>query len=110
MSELVYMYNNNGDLEETIYICNGKKNGRYTRYCPSGQIVEICTYIDGMKHGEYKTFWSNGEIETYCFYVDDMFCLSLGFKPLPASTPPRAPVKNMAKVCKSCIKSRSLGA
>ena len=57
MAEVVRTYYYTGELESEVYNVNGKKNGEYKKYHPSGQLWEICSYTDDKRNGECKVYY-----------------------------------------------------
>ena len=88
-------FNEDGNLEEHIFFCNGNRHGEYKWFhhngsikahyfykngnrhreykwfYPDGTLNEHCFYLNGNLHGEYKTFHKNGTINEHCFFLND---------------------------------------
>ena len=66
-----YIYENNTRTSEGIVDKEGKTQGDWKLYYPSGELKATGNYIDGMKEGEWIFYFINGQIEQKGNYARD---------------------------------------
>ncbi|HNR08132.1 MAG TPA: hypothetical protein PKM27_12500 [Saprospiraceae bacterium] len=61
-----------GNLLVEGVIFQGKRNGSWVTYHPSGQVETITNYLEDRKNGLYLRFGQNNQIEEQASYMDDL--------------------------------------
>ena len=51
-----------GMLKMELYLKDGRPEGTYVIYYPSGKIAEVRSYYHGIFHGEWRTYNENGQL------------------------------------------------
>ena len=49
-------------LKMELYLKDGRPEGTYVIYYPSGKIAEVRSYYHGIFHGEWRTYNENGQL------------------------------------------------
>lgn len=68
---LVEHYYENGELEDSGNILNGKRQGSLMKFQKDGSLEQELTYKDGILNGKTEEFWRNGNIRMRGEYKDD---------------------------------------
>lgn len=66
-----YLYENNTKTGEGIIDPEGKYQGNWKRFYPTGELRAEGQYIDGKKEGEWKFYYQNGKFEQRGNYKND---------------------------------------
>lgn len=53
----------NGQLEYSVPLKNGKRNGQLMKYYETGEIQYISNWVHGIKEGDTKLFYKNGNVK-----------------------------------------------
>jgi antitoxin component YwqK of YwqJK toxin-antitoxin module len=61
------------DTAELISYVNGKENGEWKKFYPSGNIKEKRFFEHGQKTGEYMAWWENGNEQLHYFFEADEY-------------------------------------
>jgi antitoxin component YwqK of YwqJK toxin-antitoxin module len=65
-----------GDIVETGYVSNGKRNGVWLTFYQAenaGKIKTMASYSDGILSGPYLEYSNRGQIETEVYYENNMY-------------------------------------
>lgn len=63
-----------GRLKSDVFVINGQKEGLYTIYYNTGELLQVYSYVDDKMHGEYKSYYksqSNSQPYEICTYIND---------------------------------------
>ena len=58
-------------LKEEYFQVNGKKEGEFKCYYPSGELYHIINYVNDKKEGESKSFHENGQLASIFYYINN---------------------------------------
>lgn len=73
-SGLLYtLYPNAKDTAEIKSFLNGKEDGEWIKYYPSGLLKEKRSFKNGLKEGEYAAWWQNGKKQLLFHFINDQY-------------------------------------
>ncbi len=71
--EVTSFYAQTGKPNQKSFYKDGKRNGFYTQYYPTGNVRSEGYLVNGEKEGEWKTYYPNGQVVAVNFYKKDEY-------------------------------------
>lgn len=68
--EVRYFFEN-GKIQQHMLMSQGKKDGPYRQYDPSGNLISEGTFKTDSMEGKWTSYWNNGAIQAISWYKDN---------------------------------------